>query len=92
MQKILRGENMKRKSFIALLMVLLLVFVSACNKTDKKEADNKANEATQTESESKEEKAEVRSEIRYAIWNTPSGIFMPLLQDVQQDGYVNSVV
>lgn len=83
---------MKRKSFIALLMVLLLVFVSACNKTDNKEAENKANEAPQTESESKEEKAEVRNEIRYAIWNTPSGIFMPLLQDVQQDGYVNSVV
>lgn len=69
-----------------LVGLLLLVFLfTACS-------NQSASNSEKKEESPKTESAAANNELKYAIWNTPNGVFFPLLQDVQQDGYVNSIV
>ncbi len=83
------------KKLLCLILACTFFFIG-CNKS------NDIKEGTATTEKENESKTEVTEEnstseetdkrLVYAIWNTPNGIFNPLISNIQQDGYVNSIV
>lgn len=76
-----------KKAWAALLLSVAMVMTACAPK-----AENAGEAQKEEGSVSQEETNQSKDSLVYAVWDSPAGVFNPLISEVQQDGYVNDIV